>query len=248
VIAAPFGLAMASKELQRGCVRIVRRRRFEINRFIQLFSRGPLGGMVMKFDPAQLSAKDCHSLLVCAVLPRPIAFVSTIGPDGIPNLAPFSYFTVMSSKPAVVGFGIGRKRDGGKKDTLVNVESIGDFVINVVTEELAEAMNQTAGEYPPHVDEFKEAGLTALASDRVKSPRVGESPVNLECKLMQILNFGEAPRISSFIIGEILQVHLHEEIAVGCVAKGDRLRAIGRLGEDFYCRTQDFFEMKRPVV
>ncbi len=202
----------------------------------------------MKFDPAQLSVKDCHSLLVCAVLPRPIAFVSTIGADGVPNLAPFSYFTVLSSKPAVVGFGIGRKRDGGKKDTLVNVESGRDFVINVVTEELAQAMNRTSGEYPSHVDEFKEAGLTAVESDLIKSPRLKESPVNLECKLLQILNFGEAPRINSFIIGEVLRVHLWEEMAVGCVAKGDRLRLIGRLGEDLYCRTRDMFEMKRPVV
>ena len=202
----------------------------------------------MKFDPAQLSAKDCHSLLVCAVLPRPIAFVSTIGANGIPNLAPFSYFTVLSSKPAVVGFGIGRKRDGGKKDTLVNVEFRKDFVINVVTEGLAKAMNQTSGEYPPDVDEFKEAGLTAVASDLVKSPRVDESPINMECRLLQILNFGEAPRINSFVIGEVLRVHLQDEMAVGCVVKGDHLKAIGRMGEDSYCRTRDLFEMKRPTI
>jgi len=202
----------------------------------------------MNFDPAQLSAKDCHSLLVCSVLPRPIAFVSTISADGVPNLAPFSYFTVMSTKPSVVGFGIGRKRDGGKKDTLVNVESTGDFVINVVTEDMAKAMNQTSAEYPPHVDEFKEAGLRAVASDLVKSPRVGESPINMECKLLQVMNFGGAPRISSFVVGEVWRVHLRDEIAVGCVAKGERLKVIGRLGEDFYCRTCEMFEMKRPVL
>lgn len=202
----------------------------------------------MKFDCGELNVKDCHELLVCSVLPRPIAFVSTIGANGVHNLAPFSYFTVLSSKPAVIGFGIGRKRDGSKKDTLVNVELGKDFVINVVTEDLAKAMNQTAGEYASQVDEFKEAHLTAVGSDLVKSPRVAESPINMECKLLQILEFGEAPRINSFIIGEVLRVHVQEDLASGCVAKADRLKVIGRLGQDLYCRTRDMFEMKRPVV
>ena len=202
----------------------------------------------MKFDLQNLSLKDCHDLLVGAVLPRPIAFVSTIGANGVNNLAPFSYFTVLSSQPAVVGFGIGPKRDGGKKDTLANVEFTGDFVINVVTEELAKAMNLTSGEYPAEVDEFKEAGLTAIPGDRVKSPRVAESPIHLECKLIQILQFGEAPRVNRFVIGEVLQIQVKEGLLQGNIAKADRLKAIGRLGEDFYCRTQDIFEMKRPEI
>jgi flavin reductase (DIM6/NTAB) family NADH-FMN oxidoreductase RutF len=202
----------------------------------------------MKFDFAQLNVKDCHDLLVCAVLPRPIAFVSTIGANGVHNLAPFSYFTVLSSKPAVIGFGIGPKRNDGKKDTLANIEFTKDFVINVVTEELAQAMNQTAGEYPPDVDEFKVGGLTALGSDLVRSPRVAESPVNMECKLLQILEFGEAPRINSFVIGEVLRVHAKDNLLVEKVVKAERLQAIGRMGEDLYCRTQNLFEMKRPVV
>ena len=94
---------------------------------------------------AQLNVKDCHDLLVCAVLPRPIAFVSTIGANGVNNLAPFSYFTVLSSKPAVIGFGIGRKENGGKKDTLANVEFTKDFVINVVTEESGESHERDSG-------------------------------------------------------------------------------------------------------
>jgi len=197
-------------------------------------------------DPASLNIKNCHDLLVCAVLPRPIAFVSTIGPDGVNNLAPFSYFTILSSRPVVVGFGIGPKRDGGKKDTLVNIEFAGDFVINVVTEDLAKAMNVTSGEYPPEVDEFKEAGLTAVPGERVKSPRVGESPLNLEGRLLQILEFGEVPRINRFVIGEVLRIHVQEGLMVNNIVKAERLKPIGRMGEDFYCRTQDIFEMKRP--
>lgn len=202
----------------------------------------------MKIDPANLDWVGAHELLIGAVLPRPIAFVSTIGEDGVYNLAPFSYFTALSSKPAVVGFGIGRKRDGRKKDTLVNIDFSKDFVINIVTESIAQAMNQASGEYPSHVDEFKEVGLTPVKSDLVKPPRVAESPVNLECRLLQILEFGEPPRINSFVIGEILRAHVQDELWKNGVIQGDKLKAIGRLGEDFYCRTMDRFEMKRPII
>jgi flavin reductase (DIM6/NTAB) family NADH-FMN oxidoreductase RutF len=202
----------------------------------------------VKIDLANLDWAEAHELLVGAVLPRPIAFVSTVGEDGVYNLAPFSYFTALSTKPAVVGFGIGRKRDGRKKDTLVNIEFSKDFVINIVTEAIAKAMNQASGEYPSHVDEFKEVGLTPLKSDLVKSPRVAESPVNLECRLLQILEFGEPPRTNNFVIGEVLRAHVQDELWENGAIQGDKLKAIGRLGEDFYCRTMDRFEMKRPII
>ena len=202
----------------------------------------------MKIDPADLNRQEAHALLVGAILPRPIAFVSTVGKDGIHNIAPFSFFTGMSTKPAVVGFAVGCRRDGTKKDTLVNIEYTKDYVINLVNEELAEAMNQAAGEYPSHVDEFKVAGLTPVKSDLVKSPRVAESPVNMECRLMQILEFGQSPNVNSFIIGEVVGVHVQEETWVDGVIKASKVQAIGRLGEDLYCRTKDIFEMKRPRV
>ncbi len=200
----------------------------------------------MKADPAGLDRKDAYALFIGAILPRPIAFVSTVGEDGIFNLAPFSFFTGLSSSPAVVGFGVGRRADGGKKDTLVNIESTKDFVINVVTEDLAEAMNKTAGEYSRNIDEFKIADLTALPSDLVQSPRLAESPVNLECRLMQILEFGEAPQATSFIIGAVVRVHVRDEICVNGVIDISKLRAIGRLGGDLYCRSTEVFQMKRP--
>ncbi|MBU1208971.1 MAG: flavin reductase family protein [Proteobacteria bacterium] len=202
----------------------------------------------MKINPAVLNRQDAHALFVGAILPRPIAFVSTIGKDGIYNIAPFSFFTGMSTKPAVVGFGVGCRRDGTKKDTLVNIEYTKDYVINLVHEGLAEAMNQAAGEYPSHVDEFKVAGLTPVKSDLVKSPRVAESPVNMECRLMQILEFGQSPNLNSFIVGEVVVVHVQEESWVDGVIKATQVKAIGRLGEDLYCRTKDIFEMKRPRV
>ncbi len=202
----------------------------------------------MKMDPSQLDWMEAHELLVGAVLPRPIAFVSTIGADGVNNVAPFSFFSSISVKPACVGFSIGRYRDGRKKDTLVNIEFSRDFVINIVTEELVDAMNQASKDYPSDVDEFKEVGLTAVRSDLVRSPMVSESPINMECQLMKILEFGETPRINHFVIGEVLRVHIKDDVWIDNRIKADRLRAVGRLGEELYCRTTDLFEKKRPLT
>jgi flavin reductase (DIM6/NTAB) family NADH-FMN oxidoreductase RutF len=202
----------------------------------------------MKIDPAGLDGKAIHEWMVGCVVPRPIAFVSTIGEDGVYNVAPFSFFTLMSMHPTVVGFAIGRRRGGSKKDTLVNIEFSREYVINVVSESIVRAMNQASGDYPSHVDEFKEAGLTPVASDLVKPPRVAESPIQIECRLMQIMEFGASPRIHNFIVGEVLVVHVQDDLIVDGVIKSDRLKAVGRLGEDFYCRTGDLFEMKRPCV
>ena len=141
-----------------------------------------------------------------------------------------------------------RKRDGQKKDTLVNIESSKEFVINIVTETMAEAMNQASGEYPSDVDEFQEVGLTPAKSDLVKPPMVAESPVNMECKLMQILEFGEPHRRAFFTIGEIVRIHIKDELWADGNITAHKLKAIGRLGEDLYCRTTDIFEMKRPFI
>jgi len=202
----------------------------------------------MKLDPPQLDWMEAHELLAGAVLPRPIAFVSTIGADGVNNVAPFSFFSSISVKPAYVGFSIGRYRDGRKKDTLVNIESTKDFVINIVTEELVDAMNQASKDYPSNVDEFKEVGLTPVKSDLVRSPMVAESPVNMECRLVKILEFGEAPRMNHFVIGEVLRVHVKDDLWIDSKIKADRLKAVGRLGEELYCRTTDMFVKKRPLT
>lgn len=201
----------------------------------------------MKINPADLNWRDTHELMMSAIVPRPIALVSTIGEDGVFNLAPFSAFTLLSLKPALVCLVIGRRRDGQKKDTLRNVEFSKDFVVNVVDETLAEAMNQTSAEYPSNVDEFKEVGLTPVKSDFVKAPMVAESPVSMECKLSQILDFGELPDGSRVVIGEVVLVHIRDELWSGDHIEPTKLKAIGRIGgRDCYCRTTDTFEMKRP--
>jgi flavin reductase (DIM6/NTAB) family NADH-FMN oxidoreductase RutF len=202
----------------------------------------------MKIDPATLDRKSAHDVMVGVALPRPIAFISTAGENGIYNLAPYSFFIPLSAKPAIVGVGIGRKRDGSKKDTLVNIEFSKDFVINVVTESLAEAMNQTSGEYPPEVDEFQVAKLTPERADLVKAPMVAESPVRMECRLLQILEYGEFPSIQNFVIGEVIRVHVKDEFWADGEIQSSRLKTIGRMGGDSYCRMTNIFEMKRPVI
>ena len=200
----------------------------------------------MKIIPANLNKKDSHELLMSAILPRPIAFVSTLGEDGVFNVAPFSCFAPIGMKPALVCLQISWKRNGQKKDTLRNIEFTKDFVVNVVDESMAEAMNQASADYPSDVNEFKEVGLTAVKSDLVKAPRVAESPINMECKFVRILEFGEVPTGSHIVIGEVVLVHLKDELWADDQIDISKWKPIGRLGGQLYCRMTDRFEMKRP--
>ena len=203
----------------------------------------------MKIDLNDENAREMHHILMSIIAPRPIAWVSTISTDGIYNLAPFSAFCVMSVNPAVVGFNSAAFRDGRKKDTFINIESTGEYVINMVDESLAEAMNITSASFPPETDEYQEAGLTPVKADLVKAPMVGESPFSLECRLRQILKFGEEPMTNNFIIGDVLLIHVKDEYYINDEINASALKLIGRLGGrgiDRYCRTTDSFEMQRP--
>ncbi len=203
----------------------------------------------MKFDLADLNWIDLHELMVGAIVPRSIALVSTVGEDGVFNLAPFSRWGLMCLKPAIVYVSVGaKKRARQRKDTIKNIEFTRDFVINVVDEALAEPMNQSSANYPSDVDEFKEVGLTAVKSDLVKAPRVEESPITMECRVMTILNFGEFPESSDVAIGEMLRVHVRDDLWVNNEIDMSKLKAIARLGGELYCRTTDIFEMKRPYI
>lgn len=201
----------------------------------------------MKVDPKALNSKKAHDILTDIVTPRPIAFVSTIGGDGVYNVAPYSYFTAISHRPMILGFSLSRKKKGKKKDTLVNIESTKEYVVNVVTEELGLAMNKTAAAYPPHVDEFEKAGLTPKEADIITPPLVEESPINMECRLIQILEFGDNPEYTNFIIGEVVQIHINEAYLRDDKIQPKELKLIGRLGGggSAYCRTTDIFNIKR---
>lgn len=200
----------------------------------------------MRIDPREWPSADVYKLLTAIVVPRPIAFVSTIGPTGVLNLAPFSFFTGVCNDPPMVCFSATR-RDGEKKDTVRNIEFAGEFVINVVDEAIAEAMNATSADFPSEISEFEVAGLTPIASDLVRPARVAESPASMECRVVQIIELGEAPRQASLTIGEVLRFHLRDDLYIenGKVDVA-KLRAVGRLVGDLYCHTDGIFAMKRP--
>ena len=198
-----------------------------------------------KIDMARFDFRESHHLMAGALVPRPIVLISTIGEDGVFNVAPFATITRPSMKPPLLGFEISTRRDGRKKDTIRNIEFSKDFVVNCVDENIAEAMNKASADYPSDVDEFEVTGLTPLKADKVKSPIVGESPVSFECRLFQILQFGELPRISQFVIGEVVIAHVRDDLWVEGGIDSRKLKAIGRLGTDLYCRTTDLFEMKK---
>ncbi len=198
-------------------------------------------------DPAQIAANDIYKLMIGMIVPRPIAFVSTVDAAGARNLAPFSYFTACSSNPPVVCFCTSVRSDPRPyKDTLQNVKATGEFVVNIVSEEFATQMNMCSAEVPPEVDEFALSGLTPIPSDLVKPPRVAESKVQMECRLHQIVPVSDKPGGGMLVLGEVLRFHVLELLLDGYKIDPDKLNAIGRMGGPTYVRTHDRFDMPRP--
>jgi flavin reductase (DIM6/NTAB) family NADH-FMN oxidoreductase RutF len=203
----------------------------------------------MTVDPASTTYQNIEKLMVSVILPRPIAWVSTISAEGVVNLAPFSYFTAVCPKPPVICFSpVIRFSDGAKKDTLRNIEATGEFVVNVVSEEVATQMVHCAGEYPPDVSEFTVAGLTPIPSDLVKPPRVKESHVHMECRLLQIVTVSDEPGGGSLVMGTVLRFHVDDGVLTEGRVDPGKLRAIGRMGGQEYTRTMDRFPLTRPKV
>ncbi len=197
-------------------------------------------------DPAVTDYRNIAKLMVHAIVPRPIAFVSSVSAEGVLNLAPFSYFTVASGNPPVICFAPIVRRDGSKKDTLRNVEATGEFVVNVVSEEFVAQMNVASGEYAPEVDEFVLSGLTPVASEVVKAPRLKESHVNMECRLMKIVPVSEKPGGGCLVLGEVVRFHVNDAMVKDFAVDADLLRAVGRMGGATYSRTTDRFDLERP--
>jgi len=198
-------------------------------------------------DPREAGHQNVYKLMIGSILPRPIAFVSTISIEGVRNLAPFSFFTGICSNPPMVCFApTSRRGVERRKDTLRNITETKEFVVNVVSEAIAEQMNITSAEFPPEVDEFEAAGLTAAASDLVKPPRVAESPVSMECRLHLNIEFSELPGGGSLVIGEVVRFHVADGLMEDFRVDPDKLRAVGRMGGASYARTRDRFDMIRP--
>jgi flavin reductase (DIM6/NTAB) family NADH-FMN oxidoreductase RutF len=202
---------------------------------------------MLALDPAQIAYNDIYKLMIGAIVPRPIAFVSTVDLAGARNLAPFSYFTACGSNPPVVCFSTAvRSGPRPHKDTLENIRATGEFVVNIVSEEIADQMNMTATDVPPDVDEFSLSGLTPIASDLVKPPRVAECKVQMECRLHQIVVVSDKPGGGILILGQVLRFHVADALLDGYKIDPDKLKAIGRMGGPTYVRTLDRFDMQRP--
>ena len=201
----------------------------------------------MLIDVAASNVLDVYHMLVGVVTPRPIAWVTSVDSAGRVNLAPFSFFNAFGANPPVVIFSPTNRRDGSKKDTLRNVEATAEFVVNAAVESLAQQINASSKELPYGESEVDFTGLHLQPSLKVKPPRVVESPVNLECKVLQVMPIGKGAIAGNLVIGEVVVMHV-DDAMLDQHGKVDprKLRTIARLGGDYFCRTSDLFEMKRP--
>ncbi len=219
-------------------------------------STPPAPPSIESFDPARLTAEENYKLLAGSVLPRPIALVSSLDRQGVRNLAPYSFFTVVSANPPVLCFSPAVREPStdpygsplsAHKDTLENIRATGEFVVNVVSEAIVEQMNQTAAQVPPSVDEFALARLSPLASEMVQAPRVAESPVQMECRLVQIVEVSRLPLGGSLVLGEVVRFHIAGEVLGKALhIDADRLMAVGRMSGSDYVRTTQRFALERP--
>jgi flavin reductase (DIM6/NTAB) family NADH-FMN oxidoreductase RutF len=198
----------------------------------------------MRFDLSELSATERYKLLGGLVVPRPIALVTTQSLEGRVNAAPFSFFNVFAEEPPLVVLGLGISPVGGSKDTTVNIRDTGEFVINLVDEPIAEAMNLCAIDFPPEISEIEIAGLDLVPSQKVAPPRIAQAPVNLECRRYVTL---EAARERYLVVGEVLVAHVRDGLIDPATLRVDRdaYAPIGRLFGGGYVRTRDRFEMPR---
>ena len=200
------------------------------------------------YNLADLSTGDGYKLLVSLVMPRPIAWITSVDAAGTVNAAPYSFFNLVSADPALAAVGFSAPSDREGKDTLANIRATGELVINLVSEPLADAMNLTAVNAPRGTDESALAGLELAASQQVRVPRIAAAPVSLECRTFQII---EPSAKSTVLLAQVLQVHLRADAFTNrerLHIDPDVLQLIGRMhGGGGYCRTRDLFELDRPV-
>jgi flavin reductase (DIM6/NTAB) family NADH-FMN oxidoreductase RutF len=202
---------------------------------------------MMQLDPAGMPPQDFYPYLTGAVNPRPIAWVTTLSAAGVVNLAPFSFFNAFGAAPPVVVFSPTLTRTSAKKDTLRNLEALGEFVVHASTWDLAETVNLTSREIPPDESEVTLAGLQTTQSVKVRVPRVTASPIAMECVVKQIIATGTGPIAGNLVIGEVVMMHVADEVLD---EKGHidprKLQTVGRMGGAWWCKTSELFELKRP--
>ena len=202
----------------------------------------------MELNPTSIPWQTINKLMTGSIVPRPIGWISTRNQYGLPNLAPYSFFNMVCANPPTIVFApMIRSTDGRPKDTLNNVKENGEFVVNIVTEELAEAMNRSSQETIPDVNEFELAGVTPKESTVVKAPRVAESPINFECEARDIIEISNQPGGGYLVTGTILHMHIDDRVMLG-IDKINlaTLKPIGRLAGGAYVRMTDIFYLERP--
>jgi len=203
----------------------------------------------MIFDPNEIPFQETHKLMIGSIIPRPIAFVSTRSKDEKNNVAPFSYFNGVCSKPPTIMFAPARRGwNGEEKDTLINIRDTEEFVVNIVSESFAEKMVMCATDFDSDVDEFEISGLTPTNSQKIKSPRIGEAKISFECKLNQIVEIGDGTAGSGFlVIGTIVLFHIDDDVYDNGRILLDKLQPLGRLAGNWYTRTTDTLKIDRKV-
>lgn len=206
----------------------------------------------MKVNPKDVSVGKLHGYLLGAVGPRPIAFASTIDPEGNPNLSPFSFFNVFSANPPILIFSPARRgRDNTTKHTYENVKLVKEVVINVVTHEIVEQMSLSSTEYAQGVNEFEKAGLTALASETIKPFRVKESPVQFECVVNEVIELGENGGAGNLVICEVKLIHINDDVLdENGIIDQQKIDLVARMGGNWYCRAhgEALFEVAKPLT
>jgi flavin reductase (DIM6/NTAB) family NADH-FMN oxidoreductase RutF len=185
-----------------------------------------------------LKWEDAYKLLIGSVVPRPIGWVSTVSAAGIRNIAPFSFFNGFGARPVILGFSPMSTDEIPQKDTLANVRAVGEFVINIATEETLVQMDTTGRVYPPDVDEFEVAGLTPVPSRLVKPPRILESPINFECEVFRLVPLGEGEGSATLVLGRALYVHVDDRVMRDGKIDPALLRPVARMGGPFYARPE----------
>jgi flavin reductase (DIM6/NTAB) family NADH-FMN oxidoreductase RutF len=201
----------------------------------------------MLLDFTNLKPRDAYAWMIATILPRPIAWVSTISADGKTNLAPFSFFQGITSNPPTLMFVPVNTRDGIRKDTVRNIEAVPEFVVNLVSFALAEKMNATSAALPFGESEFEAFGIDVAASQRVRPPRVAAAGIAFECTLDRFVHIGEGPLAANVVFGRIQLAHVADGV-LDAHGKPDpeKLDLIGRMGGETFTRTRDRFDLKRP--
>ena len=203
----------------------------------------------MIYDPTEHPLLETHKLMIGSIVPRPIAFVSTLSKDGFENLAPFSYFNGICSNPPSIMFCPARRGyDGKTKDTLNNIRDTEEFAVNIVSEDFAEQMVSTSTDFEPEVNEFEVSGLTPEPCQKIAPPKVAEAKISFECKLNKIIPVGnEGPGGGFVIIGTIVLFHIDDDVYEDGYINLEKLRPIGRLAGNMYTRTTDKLEIIRKI-